>query len=309
VLSPEVAVDYGIFTFSQAREAGFSAAAIRRQIDRGGWARLGRGRLEALDRDPQPGDDLVRAVLAFGPRAVASHASAASAYGWDLLREPDCHHVTVPRNHNCLPLPGVRLHRRDLGAEHLLNRGVLPLTSPPCTGLDLVGTLGRVETIAALDSALRLGMLSSDRLLAELQARRNWPSQPALRRVVDEVDGRSGSVPESIARILLLDAGFPVVPQHVVLLGGRFVGYVDLALVKARVAIEIDGFSWHSSKERFQRDRERQNDLVLAGWTVLRFSAEDVVHRPGTVVAVVRAALERSAVAPHTTPRRRGRSC
>ena len=40
--------------------------------------------------------------------------------------------------------------------------------------------------------------------------------------------------------------------------------------------------------ERFQRDRSRQNRLVAAGWTVLRFTWRDLVERPGYVVRTIR---------------------
>ena len=34
-------------------------------------------------------------------------------------------------------------------------------------------------------------------------------------------------------------------------------------------------------RERFQRDRQRQNRLIAAGWTVLRFTWRDLIERPG----------------------------
>src|SRR5262249_30945006 len=39
-----------------------------------------------------------------------------------------------------------------------------------------------------------------------------------------------------------------------------------------RVAIELDGFAYHSSRSAFIYDRVRQNDLIALGFTVLRFS-------------------------------------
>jgi very-short-patch-repair endonuclease len=38
------------------------------------------------------------------------------------------------------------------------------------------------------------------------------------------------------------------------------------------LVIEVDGWAYHRTPDRFQRDRERQNRLVAAGWTVLRFT-------------------------------------
>lgn len=35
----------------------------------------------------------------------------------------------------------------------------------------------------------------------------------------------------------------------------------------------------HKTRRAFQRDRTRSNDLQAQGWTVLRFTHGDVVHR------------------------------
>jgi very-short-patch-repair endonuclease len=41
----------------------------------------------------------------------------------------------------------------------------------------------------------------------------------------------------------------------------------------------------------FVEDLRRQNGLVLAGWTVLRFTSADVLGRPHEVIAAIRTAL------------------
>jgi very-short-patch-repair endonuclease len=69
------------------------------------------------------------------------------------------------------------------------------------------------------------------------------------------------------------------------------VGVLDFAFFAQRVAIEIDGRAWHTASDRFQNDRNRQNRLVLRGWTVLRFTWEDLVERPVEVIRQVRIAL------------------
>jgi very-short-patch-repair endonuclease len=53
----------------------------------------------------------------------------------------------------------------------------------------------------------------------------------------------------------------------------------------------LDGYAFHSSRARWQRDRQRQNDLVDAGWTVLRFTTDDLRTRPTSAVALVARAL------------------
>jgi len=69
------------------------------------------------------------------------------------------------------------------------------------------------------------------------------------------------------------------------------IGIGDLVFRRARAVIEVDGLAFHVSPERFQRDRARQNRLVAAGWTVLRFTWRDVTERSNHVVRTVRAVL------------------
>lgn len=67
--------------------------------------------------------------------------------------------------------------------------------------------------------------------------------------------------------------------------------WIDVAFLTRRLAIEVDGWAWHSDVDRFAHDR-RQNALVLTGWTVLRFTWHDLTSRPQTVIAQIRAAVQ-----------------
>ena len=73
-------------------------------------------------------------------------------------------------------------------------------------------------------------------------------------------------------------------------IGGRFIAEVDLAYPGLRVAIELDGMV-HLQSDVRERDLTKQNDLVLAGWVVLRFTYERYRRRPEQVVAEIRAAI------------------
>lgn len=65
-----------------------------------------------------------------------------------------------------------------------------------------------------------------------------------------------------------------------------------------KLAIEVDGWEFHSGRSAFERDRWRQNDLVLAGWRVLRFTAAMIRDQPELVVRQIEEAL---ALARHAT--------
>lgn len=81
--------------------------------------------------------------------------------------------------------------------------------------------------------------------------------------------------------------------NHPIRVGARQY-FIEVAFPRARLAIEIDGRAHHSDGDAFQRDRQRQNDLVAAGWTVLRFTWDDLVNRPDHVIARILFALERA---------------
>lgn len=82
---------------------------------------------------------------------------------------------------------------------------------------------------------------------------------------------------------LLRSAGLPPARfQHWVLCRGEDYR-IDFAYPDRMVAIEVDGFEKRSTPEAMQRDLDRQNDLVEAGWTVVRFTWHDIVRRPRRV--------------------------
>jgi very-short-patch-repair endonuclease len=60
-----------------------------------------------------------------------------------------------------------------------------------------------------------------------------------------------------------------------------------------RLVVEADSFGWHSSPSALNDDRERDVELTLAGYHVLRFTYEQVTERPRYVVDAILAALLR----------------
>ena len=71
-------------------------------------------------------------------------------------------------------------------------------------------------------------------------------------------------------------------------------GYkIDVAFPKQKVAIEADGWAFHTSLEDFQNDREPQNKIALLGWQVLRFTWLDLTEYPQRVLAEIQFAIAR----------------
>lgn len=291
-IDPQEALAYGLFSRRQALAAGCSEREISRRLRRGEWTVVARGLLQLTGRLDRDGDVLLRAVLRAGPLAVASHLSAAAVLGWDLLDDPRRPQVTVPRNQSSASVPGAKIFRRNLSRDEIEHIGVLPLTSPLRTAIDIAAVESQLAAVVALDSALRLGQVTVEGLRRALAGRGCMPACPAVVAVLERVDSTSGSVWESVARCLFVSVGLPTPQcQYEVIVDGVVVARVDFAWPQARLVVEIDGFTWHSSQEALQNDHARQNRLELDGWTVLRYTAKDVRDDPGRLAAEISEAL------------------
>jgi len=83
----------------------------------------------------------------------------------------------------------------------------------------------------------------------------------------------------------------------VVIRDALFFARVDLANSTARMVLEADSFTHHGHREALRRDCRRYDELVIRGWTVLRFAWEHVIFDEAWVVATVGAALGGAALA------------
>lgn len=85
-----------------------------------------------------------------------------------------------------------------------------------------------------------------------------------------------------------------VEPQAEVVVGRRHYR-LDYEIVgdRIRVAIELDGFRFHSSRGAFTYDRLRQNDLQASGRLVVRFSYDAIRNEVTRCVAQLQAVLAR----------------
>ena len=57
-----------------------------------------------------------------------------------------------------------------------------------------------------------------------------------------------------------------------------------------RIGIECDGLFSHGSNITLPWDDDRQNELVLQGWMILRFTWEALIRTPQQVIAQLREA-------------------
>lgn len=77
--------------------------------------------------------------------------------------------------------------------------------------------------------------------------------------------------------------------------GRRYRLDYEIAGDELLVAVELDGYEFHSSRDAFTYDRLRQNDVQAAGRTIVRFSYDAIRHDAGRCVAQLQAMLARDA--------------
>jgi very-short-patch-repair endonuclease len=278
----------GVVGRDQALAAGMSPAAISARVAKGRWQTLHPGVYLASHCSVTDEARMWAAWLWAGPDATVSGVAAAWWYGmWDSC--PSVVEVTVPRGRWPRARFGVRVSRRDLERLDRAEHQGVAVTAPEFTALEAAVALGE-HGVRLLDRALQRHVSFGAVLRAHHRniGRRGSRSAWKLLTVAgDRADSQAERVLKGLLRKARLSGwqrGHPV--------GGY---EVDFAFVEERVAIEVDGWAWHSDPARFRHDRERQNNLVLSGWTVLRFTWHDLTQGADRVITTIRSALRRAA--------------
>ena len=227
------------------------------------------------------------AVLACGPGAVLSHRSAAAH--WELLPTDQARiDVTAPRSRD--GGPGIRLHTsRSLDDNDTATHEGIPITSIARTLLDLAATVrpGRLER--ALAQAERL-QLYDHRAITDVIARNNGHrGNGVLARATAQEPKLTRSELEAHFLELVRRAGLPEPDANSSLDAPDHPGLEpDFYWPQHRLIVETDGWATHKTKAAFQSDRRKDAALTAAGYRVMRFTYDDVVHEPDTVVERLR---------------------
>jgi very-short-patch-repair endonuclease len=290
----------GVIRRDQAIDAGFTGHQVDRRVAKGEWQLVAKGAYRLIDL---PGNvNLLRSAAAVLPNATVSHYSAAAFHGLSGVSR-DTVSVTV-RSKTTHDFPGVRVFRTDdLKSEHLSTIRGLLTTSLDRTVIDLAAALSPRHLEYVLDDLLAEGRcsLSDLRVVLESVARRGKPGVSAMRSLLDDRSpaDENRSRLERAGNALLMDRGitgfvceFPIpwAPHR------RF----DVAFPTERVAIEWDSIRWHTQKQRFQSDRERDRLAIENEWRVFRFTWRDLHVDPNGVIDSIRVVLAATQPAHNT---------
>lgn len=233
--------------------------------------------------------DVGEPVRAFGPTAAALHR-----FDGYRLRPP--FHVVVPRGRNVRRI-GHAVHTSDahdpIDCESVFG---IPVTAPARTLIDLASTQGPQVLTAALDGALRDGLLSEDflhRRIASLRTSGRY-GVPKLLAVIDGLEVTRGAQSwlerEYLRLISRAALPRPTTQQVLGRRGDRLIR-VDFHFVGTPVVVETLGYRWHRTAHQMSIDAQRINRLALDGRIVVQFTYHQVTTEPDYVVGTTRAAL------------------
>jgi hypothetical protein len=273
----------GVFTAEQACDEGWTTRQIRRRLAAGRW-----GYVAGFAMGARPGPRWTALQLAHAADlsvtgAIVSHSTAGRLHGFPIPVQ-ECAEVIAGRRHDSGR--NLRVHRVQLDEGDLreLPSGLV-VTGPRRTALDLLGRLDPPEALDLWAWVSSRGVLTADDLLEATAVRRWRPGVRALRDLHALVKDGAVSRAELLLHELLREAG--VIDWQA---GARvsdaagLIGVADVLFPAARVVIEVDGLRAHTTRDSFDNDRRRQNRLVMAGYTVLRFTWRDLTGRPEAVL-------------------------
>src|SRR5205085_9315547 len=209
-------------------------------------------------------------VLACGPDAVLSHRDAAALL--DLRRSSRSRiDVTIPRGSR-RTRPGIEIHRpREVHPDDVTVVDGIPCTTIARTLVDLAEVVTRSHLERGIERAEKLRMFDLGTVEACTARAPFRRGARVLRSILTAYRAETAFTRSDLEKGFLAvcsAAGFPWPRVNTWLEFDGTGGEIDFVWPDRRVAVEVDGWEDHRTRPAFERDRDRDRRLRLAGWTV-----------------------------------------
>ena len=282
------AVQYGVVGRRQLLSAGVSREAIAYRLADGRLHSVHAGVYAVGTPELRIEGRWLAAVFGSGEGAVLSHRAAAALWGL----QPDWRsRVEVSAARSVKFCRGVLTHRpRRLDDDERTVHERIPVTTVSRTLADVADVVGArmLRRVLEQTQVLRLdatplvipGRRGAGRLAAALAELR-----PHVALTRSDLERRFLEICAA--------AGLPRPLVNTSTEGME----VDFCWPDARLIVEADGWGVHRTHAAFKRDRRRSATLSMRGWTVTRFSDDDIV-RDRAYVASTLTTLIRNGLGP-----------
>lgn len=277
----------GNITRAQLIRLGLDDDAIAHRVARGWLFRVHRG-VYAVGRPPRTLlERASAAVLACGPTAGLSHTSALGLWGFSKHWSPPFE-VTVTAGN---PHPRhITVHRsRTLTRADVTTHMDIRSTSAARTLLDCAPLIAPGRLPRLVNDALLSPWLNREQV-ADICAR--CPRHPGARLLAPFVTLTDGPTRSEFEDLFISFCERHRLPRP--LINTRVAGHeVDALFPAQRLIVELDGWRFHSNREAFESDRDRDADTLAAGHPTVRVTWERITQTPAREAERLRAILRR----------------
>jgi very-short-patch-repair endonuclease len=279
---------HGVITVGQIEELGIARRTVTRWAQAGRLHRLHRG-VYAVGHTALTWDGRCLAAVLARPDSVASHKTAAWIHG--LLRyRPGTIHLTAPTRQR-LKRDFV-VHYARLEPDDRTVVDAIPVTSPARTVLDLAASEPRRKLDRLLERANEREILDRRRFEALAARAGGHPGRAKFATALAAYRPEAATLRSDLEkrfRRLVLRAGLPTPQTNVVVEGYELDAYWEAE----GFAVELDVYATHGSPRSFEADRERADDLLLAGIELIRVTDVRLGREPRQTIDRVAAHLAR----------------
>lgn len=275
---------HGVVSIRQLRTLmGYSQDSTERLTAAGHLHRLYQGVYAVGHTDLSPHGECLAAVLASGPGALLSHYSAAWLWGLSPT-QPFPVHVTSPVQRGARR--PIRLHRSRTftDADRGLHEGI-PVTSVARTLLDQAALVRQRDLRRLLKRSEERKVFDLAAVLDVLARNKGHRGAKRLRTAIRgyEPPPFTRSDFEAAFYEAVLEAGLPRPSVNLNVAGME----VDLYWPDHRFVVELDLYETHGTRDSFEEDRLRQEDLLLEGIGMTRVTGPRFAREPSAVLARV----------------------
>lgn len=273
----------------QLLAAGVTDQMIRSRVARRTLTPLHRGVYKVGPGRPSRLGLFIAAVFAAGEGATLGYRSAGALCN---LRPQNTGPVEIiVSRRGVKPQRGIRIHTtRSLHPDDLTRRDGIPCTTPARTIVDLAAVLPSHAMRRVLENAQIERIFDLTAITAALNRAPGRKGTGTLRTLLTDLapePPRTRSDFEAAFLTLIAQADLPSPTVN-----GYVNGYeVDFHWPDAKLIVETDGRGTHGTEVAFERDRQRDLELKLADWDVIRITWRQLTREPHNVVALLRRRL------------------
>ena len=279
---------HGVVSSAQLMELGFPKATISGAVRRGRLHPIHRG-VYAVGHTALSWDGWCLAAVLARPGSLASHKTAAWIYGL-LSYRPGTIHLTASTRQRIKR--DFVVHYASLEPDDRTVVDGIPVTSPARTVLDLAASEPRRKLDRLLERANERQILDRRRFEALAARAGGHPGRVKFATALAAYRPETAVLRSNLERRfrdLVLRAGLPTPQTNVVIEGYELDAYWEAE----GFAVELDVYATHGSARSFEADRERADDLLLAGIELIRVTDVRLDREPRETIARVAAHLAR----------------